>query len=107
MATISPVALSSAGAAVTFAAASAGGDTVATGNNRATLIVRNASGSSINVTLTGVVNCSQGFTHNVVVACAAGQDTEILLPAQAYNTNGNVGVTYSSTTSITVAAIYN
>lgn len=109
MATITPTAVSTAGASLTLAAASGGGDTIATNNlPRVVFVVRNASGGSINVTLAGAVPCSQGSTHNVVVACPAGQDTDIAIPAQCVNTTtGNVAVTYSAVTSITVGAINN
>ena len=105
MATITPI---SAGGntAVTYAAASAGGDVVATGtSSRTVFLVRNA-GSSITVTLTAVNACSQGVLHNVVITCPAG-DTEILIPPNCETTTGNCSVTYSSVTSVTIAAINN
>jgi hypothetical protein len=104
MATITPFA-ASANAAVTFAAASGGGDTIAVGSaQRCTFIVRNASGSSITATLAAVNACSQGVLHNVVVTCAIG-DTDILIPASCITSTGTCGVTYSAVTSITVAAV--
>lgn len=104
MATITPTA-SSGNTALTYQAASAGGDTVATGTSQRTvLMVRNASGASINVTLTAVNACDQGFLHNVIVACAVG-DTEIFIPPNCETSAGNCAVTYSATTSITVAAV--
>jgi len=105
MATITPVQASTAGAGVTYVAASGGGDTVATGGySNVKFMVRNASAASITVTFTGVVQCSQGGTHNVVVTCPVG-DTEITIPGQAVGTNGNAAVAYSSAASVTVAAI--
>lgn len=105
MATITPVVASAAGTTVTYAAASAGGDSIVVGGNPVTFQVRNASGGSINVTFAGVVPCSQGSTHNKVVACAVG-DTEIKVPAQAIDpATGLVAVTYSATASVTVAAV--
>lgn len=107
MATITPQS-AAANAAVTYAAATTGGgDSIAMGTNtRVAFLVRNASGSSITVTFTGAVTCSQGSTHNVPVTCAVG-DTAILVPAQAISpTTGNATVTYSAVTSITVAAVY-
>jgi hypothetical protein len=92
-------------AALTYAAATAGGDTIAGGSaQRTTLFVRNAGGASITTTLTAVNACSQGFLHNVVVTCAIG-DTEIALPAAAQSAAGNYGLTYSAVTSVTVAAV--
>jgi hypothetical protein len=108
MATINPQTVS--GGALTYTPASAGGDTVAFGSaTRPIILIRNASAASITVTMTGVVPCNQGSLHNVPVTCAVG-DTEIDPPAQVIDasgtaTRGNVGLTYSATTSITVAAV--
>lgn len=103
MATITPQAASTNGA-LTYAAATSGGDSLAMGTSkRVTFLVRNA-GSTITVTFAGAVTCSQGSLHNVAISCAAG-DTEILVPAQAITSLNAVGITYSSVTSVTVAAI--
>lgn len=89
---------------VTYAAASAGGDSIAGGSaQRTTLLVRNA-GSSITVTLAAVNACNQGFLHNVVVTCAAG-DTEVALPPTCETASGSYGITYSAVVSVTIAAI--
>ena len=108
MATITPPATSAG--PLTYAAASAGGDTIAFGTaTRPVILIRNASGSSITVTMAGVNPCDQGSLHNVPVVCAVG-DTEIDPPAQVIDasstaTRGNVNLTYSATASITVAAV--
>jgi hypothetical protein len=103
MATITPQTVS--GGALTYAAASAGGDTVAFGSStRPVILVRNASGSSVTVTLAGVNPCSQGFTHSVAYTCAVG-DTEIDPPANTVAANGNVALTYSASASVTVAGV--
>jgi hypothetical protein len=105
MATITPVRAAATGTAVTYAAASAGGDSLVANNNRVSLNVRNASGGSITVTLAGAIACSQGSLHNTAVVCAVG-DTEILVPPSAVAADtGLVAVTYSSATSVTVAAV--
>jgi hypothetical protein len=106
MATINPVAASTAGVALTYAAATVGGDSLVTGTySRVALLVRNASGSSITLTLAGAVPCSQGSLHSSVYTCAVG-DTEIRIPASTINTTtGAVAITYSAVTSITVAAV--
>ena len=104
MATITPTAAVAAGSSVGFAPASAGGDSVVVGSNAVTFLVRNAGGASINVTFAGAIQCSQGSTHNTVVACPVG-DTKIRIPAQAVNADtGLAAVTYAATASITVAA---
>ena len=103
MATITAQA-STADAALTYSAAASGGDSIAGASaQRTTLFVRNA-GSSITLTLTAVNACNQGFLHNVAVTCAVG-DTEIALPSNCQTTAGAYGVTYSSVTSVTVAAV--
>jgi hypothetical protein len=92
-------------AALTYAAAGVGGDTIAGGSaQRTTLIVRNASAGSITTTITAVNACSQGFLHSTAVTCAIG-DTEIALPTTGQSATGNYGVTYSAVTSVTVTAI--
>lgn len=110
MATITPV--SSAGGAtavLTFASASGGGDTIAAASGKqVVLLVNNADASSKTVTLAGVVPCSQGSTHNVATSVAAGKTAEIPVPPQCIDpTTGNVAVTYSAVTSVTVAATTN
>ena len=107
MATITPT--SASGSAVTFAAASAGGDTVAFGTaSRPVILVQNASAGSVTVTLTAVNPCSQNFLHNQFVTCPVGT-TEIVPGAAVIDATpanrGNVGVTYSATASVTVGAV--
>ena len=107
MATITPS--STSGSAVTFAAASAGGDTVAFGNaSRPVILVQNGSAGSITVTLTAVNPCSQNFLHNQVVTCPVGT-TEIVPSAAVISTSpatyGNVAASYSAATSVTVGAV--
>ena len=105
MATITPVPTSSVGALVPFAAASGGGDTLVNATPDTILLVRNAGGSAITVTLTGVVSCSQGSTHDKTYSCAVG-DTRIKTPTQCIDPDtGHVAVGYSAVTSVDVAAI--
>ena len=71
MATISAQAAST-NAALAYTAAAAGGDTIAGGSaQRTTLFVKNG-GSTITLTIAAVNACSQGFLHNTVVLCLAG-----------------------------------
>lgn len=107
MATITPAAIDTAGEAVTYVAASGGGDTVACGTSHTptTLRVKNGAVSPITVTLTGVVPCSQGSTHNKTYTVAAGAESAIDVPAQCINpTTGHCAVGYSAVTTVTVAA---
>jgi pectin methylesterase-like acyl-CoA thioesterase len=103
MATINPQ--NASGSTVSFGAASAGGDTFAFGTaSRPVILVNNTSAGSVTVTLAGVNPCSQNFLHNTVVTCPVGI-TEITPPASAISAAGNVGVTYSAVTSVTVGAV--
>ena len=103
MATITAQA-ATANAALTYAGAAGGGDTIAGGTaQRTTLFVRNG-GSSITLTIAAVNACDQGFLHNVAVTCAAG-DTEVFLPANCETAAGSFGLTYSGVTSVTIAAV--
>jgi hypothetical protein len=105
---------SAAGVALSYAAATGGGDTfVNTG--REFVHVKNASGGSINVTFTaGVANankCSFGVAdpaHQLVVAVGAGLD-KLIGPFDRDRFNdpatGNIAITYSGVTSLTVAVV--
>lgn len=109
MATLTPVNSASTGTAFVLAAASGGGDSIAVGTAkpRTLLLVCNGGVGSINVTLTGSVNCSQGSTHNSVVAVGAGINKMITIPSTAINdTTGACAVTYSGVTTVTVCPIY-
>jgi hypothetical protein len=110
MANIAVQSISSAtGTTITYQAAAAGGDSVTvglTGLSGVVLRLRNGSGSAITATLAGAVTCSQGSTHNTVVTAAASADTEVYIPSACINpSTGNVAVTYSGVTTLTVAAI--
>jgi hypothetical protein len=100
---------SSTGTTITYQAASAGGDVVTvglTGLSGVVLRLRNGSGSAITVTLAGSTVCSQGSTHNTVITAAATADTEVYIPSVCVNAStGNVAVSYSGVTTLTVAAI--
>lgn len=104
MATITPVATGTAvGVAVSYVSAAGGGDSIASASG-AILKVRNG-GSSITLTLVGAVNCSQGHLHDEVITCGVG-DTEIEIPAHCVHADtGACSVTYSSVTSVTIAAV--
>jgi hypothetical protein len=112
MATLSKQIPSAAGTSLTYAAAGGSGDKfVNTG--REFIHVKNASGSSINVTISSGTNkCSFGITnaaHDMVVAVAAAGDKMIgPFSVQQFNdANNAVNVSYSLNTSVTVAVISN
>jgi hypothetical protein len=108
MATINPQ--TGTGNALTYAAATAGGDTVAFGTaSRPVILVKNGDTSSHTVTLAGKATCNQGFTHSVAYTVAAGAEVEILPPPNTVDTasatRGQVSLTYDAVTSVSVAAL--
>ena len=96
-----------AGVNVTLAAASTNGDTFVN-NGRVYLRVKNGSGSSTNVVVTPNVFTDGLPSTSRTVAIAAGVEKYIgPFPADIYNdpATGQMLVTYSSATSMTVAAV--
>lgn len=94
------------GVTVTYAAAGASGDTFSNdGDTR--LRVKNGSASAVTVTISSLQQCNQGFTHDVTVSVAAGAEEEIgpFAPVRFNDGQGNVSVSYSAVTSVTVAAV--
>lgn len=88
-------------------AAASGGDTLNPGDHTFLRVV-NGSGGSITATIDSVQPCSQGFDHDLAVAVGAGATKDIgPLPSARFAslTDGLVHVSYSSPTSVTVAAI--
>ncbi|HZC51764.1 MAG TPA: hypothetical protein VE441_04605, partial [Mycobacterium sp.] len=104
MANLTPVAITSDGSqALTLAAATGGGDTVinVTSARQVFLLVNNGGGSPITVTLTSVVACNQGVTHNPTFSVTNGTQKPIPIPGQCINTSGQVAIAYSAVTSVT------
>lgn len=98
------------GTAITFSAASASDTFANTGNER--FVIKNGSGSSINVTFDSPTTCefaaAASSAHDLVVAVAAGAETWVgPLSMARFNdpSTGLVTVTYSSTTTVTVAVV--
>lgn len=105
MALLNTQAISQTGIAPTFVAGSAGGDTFR--NNGTNFIhVKNGGASSITVTIDSVEKCNHGFDHNLTVSVAAGAE-RIIGPfdeKRFNNESGQVSVSYSGVTSVTVAS---
>lgn len=91
---------------ITYAAASVGGDLIPN-DGKTVLHVVNGAGAPITVTATAVKACSQGFTHNSAQSVVNGTEAVIgPFDITRFNdTAGKVAITYSSVTSITVAAV--
>lgn len=112
MATLTIQDTSEAGAALTYAAASSGGDDFVNSSDRIALHVKNGSASSINVTIAAQTTSATvpglGIVTkaNQVVAVAAGADRIIgPFPPKAFNSStSKVSISYSATTTVTVAA---
>lgn len=102
------------GLAASYASAAAGGDTIAVSGNTNQLFahVKNASGASVNVTVTrqnttaNVGGEGSVTLSNLVVAVPAGAERFIgpFTPSLVDST-GNVNLGYSAVTSLTVAAL--
>ena len=95
-------------ASPTLAAADAAGNNFDNGSGVVYLFVKNASGSSITVTFAEQRTCNFGHTAQNYTATVEDATTSVLGPFDIlrFNTSSkSVDVTYSSVTSITVAAV--
>jgi hypothetical protein len=88
-----------------YAAAAGGGDDFVN-NGRTFLHIKNGSGAPLVATINSLVNCSQGFDHNIDITIPAGSE-EMCGPfsTSRFNSDGKVAITYDGVTSLTVAAI--
>jgi hypothetical protein len=106
MAQLTVISANLSGKSLTETAASSGGDTFA--NNGQTLFkVTNGGTASITVTVNSQKLCNFGFDHNLDVTVAAGEEKVIgSFDRPRFNDDsGNVSITYSAVTSVTVCAI--
>lgn len=94
------------GLAPAFAAAAAGGDKVAPGDDTF-LVVKNADASAKTVTVDSARPCDQGVDHDLVVVVPAGGERWIgpLVANRFAGADGLVSVSYSAVTSVTVGAV--
>lgn len=95
------------GVTLATAAAAAGGDQIVNPNGNVILYVKNAGGSSINVTIDAAATQGGLSLVDPVVAVAAGAERLIgpFDPRLFNDSSGYVSVAYSAVTSVTVAAI--
>lgn len=107
MALLTPQVVSTTGTTPTYAAA-AGSTTVPCGE-RNFLHVKNTNGSSMTVTLTATGRVRGQLAADVVVTVPATTGDKMIgpIPAELFagSTDGTCAVTYSSTTSVTVALL--
>jgi hypothetical protein len=106
MAALAPQAVDRDGVAITFADATAGGDT-APANDQNVLLVRNDSAGSITVTLVTPRDVQGLSIADLAVPVAVGAETALRLgPRNVFgDADGNVSITYSAAASVTVAVI--
>ena len=101
------------GGAATYAAATAEGDTAAN-NGHLFLHIKNGSGGGLTVTITALTTTVDSGMYgdltkaNATVTIAAGTDAFIggFAPAAFNDGNGEIAITYSGVTSLTIAALY-
>lgn len=114
MAALTIQSIGEAGLEATYAAASGGGDTIADdGTQRTFLHVRNGGVSDVTVTITAqntsrsVPGMGTMTKSNIAVVVTAGEERFIgpFAPDAYKNASGNVEVSYSGVTSVTVAAL--
>lgn len=106
MALLASQAATSTGTAPSYQAAAAGGDTLQPGDDVMLHVKTGATGTT--VTVASPTPCSQGATHNLSITVPANAERMIgPFPAQRFanNATGLVNVTYSSVTTVTVAAV--
>ena len=89
-------------------AASVGGDTFV--NNGAVGLWVDNQGGAKSITLSAVLACDHGFTHDAVIPVGAGETGFIAYPKQLlanrFNADANVvSVTYDDVTSLAVAVV--
>jgi len=77
------------------------------GATKTFLRVVNGGGSPITVTIDSQTECSQGFDHDLAIAVSNGDEAWIgPLDKSRYNdASGDVQITYSAVTSVTVQAV--
>jgi len=105
--------ITEAGGAASYEAAAGGGDT-ADNNGNMFLHIKNGGGGEITVTITAVTTSVDSGVYgdltkaNATIAVAAGTEAFIggFAPAAFNDGNGEIAITYSGVTSVTIAALY-
>jgi hypothetical protein len=107
MATLTVQAITLAGTTPSYTGAGTSGDEFTNPDGKAFLHVKNGGGSQITVTINSQVPCNYGHDHDITVQVSAGGEKLIgpFGPGRFNDTSGKVQVTYSSTTSVTVAVL--
>lgn len=103
MAELDIVKVVKAGVTPAYEAADVAGDTFSNDGNTI-FHVKNDSVVSVNVTVAATTPCSQGFTHNNVVAVPAGQE-RMIGPFPVVIFGRSASVSYSAVADVTVAPL--
>ena len=113
MATLTRQAKSRAGTTVTFAACAGGGDVVENVDGKTELWILNGSGGALTVTVAAVVttvNTPSGNFEMTSKAKSVGAGATVQMgtfePGLFNNSSGQLAITYSGVTSLTIAAVY-
>jgi hypothetical protein len=101
------------GGAATYVSAASGGDT-ANNNGHLFLHIKNGGGSEITVTVTAQTTTVDSGAYgdltkaNATIAVAASGEAFIggFAPAAFNDGNGEIAITYTAVTSVTIAALY-
>lgn len=94
-----PEAVASPAGTATAARLPANGDTIANLSDKTNLVLNNASGTTIQVTVTAVKTCNQGGLHNLVASVPTGTQAVIgpIDSRYASNSTGLATVNYTGT----------
>jgi hypothetical protein len=104
MAVIAPQVVQVAGTAPTYAAASAGGDTVAAGD-RTWIHVKNGSGSPVTVTIVTPGTVAGLAIADITVSVPATTGEKLIGPLTASLVGDPAQISYSASATVTVAAL--
>jgi hypothetical protein len=102
MAQLTPQSIVQSGTIPTFAAATVGGDNL-TNNGNVVLHYKNGGGAGITITVHASGPCDMNTTHDYVFTIAAGAEA-IIGKFDLARFGQSPSITYSSVTSLTVAA---
>ena len=105
--------ITEAGGSVTYSAAAGGGDTADNGGSTF-LNIKNGGGSEVTVTITAQTTSVESSIYgdltkaNASIAIESGAEAFIgpFKPSSFNNTDGEIAITYSGVTSVTIAALY-
>jgi hypothetical protein len=103
MAVLTVQLVSRTGLLPTYAAVSAGGDSVPN-NGRVLLHVKNGNASPTNVTVDSIQACNQGNDHDVVVTVPNASE-RIIGPFPVARFGRNLAVTYTVSATVTIAVL--